>query len=160
MQSNNSYTPGVRLGIDFGQVRIGVARCDSGMILAMPVTTVLNNDDSVTQILDLAEEVGSAIIYVGNPINLHGSETQSTVHAKQFARMLAIEIAQRQHEIQVRLIDERLTTVSAAELLRESGKDARSSKHLIDQASAVQLLELAMDVERKQGTWAGTPVLP
>jgi putative Holliday junction resolvase len=92
-------------------------------------------------------------LYVGDPLSLSGSETASTKDAREFALQLA-ELA----SVPVRLVDERLTTVIASSKLRQSGKNAKTSKDLIDSASAVEILEQALNISKQSGQPAGLRV--
>ncbi|WP_173924147.1 Holliday junction resolvase RuvX [Agromyces sp. Marseille-P2726] len=144
--------PGVRLGIDVGRARIGVARCDAGAVLAVPVETVprhADGDDDVRRVLDLAEEFGAIELVVGNPLSLSGGSTASTDDAVDFAERLAATGAR------VRLVDERLSTVSAQQALRASGRSSRSQRPIVDQVAAVIILQHAIDTERASGVEPG-----
>jgi putative Holliday junction resolvase len=113
------------------------------------------DDDSQTvrQILKIVVENEVDEIFVGDPVSLSGEQTASTADARDFAAVL-----QTACRVPVRLIDERLTTVSAARNLRDSGKNAKSSKGFIDSASAVVILESALQTERVSGRAAGIAV--
>jgi len=143
---------GARLGIDVGRARIGVARCDAGAVLAVPVETVARapeGDADVRRILDLADEFGAVELVVGNPLSLSGGPTASTDDAIGFARRLADAGAR------VRLVDERLSTVSAQQALRASGKSSRKQRPIVDQVAAVIILQHAIDAERTSGIAPG-----
>jgi putative Holliday junction resolvase len=130
---------GRRLAIDVGKVRIGLAVCDIEGILATPLSAIarsIPDDDSLNEIAAIADENQVIEVYVGDPIALSGGTTASTKDARDFAEKLAAWI-----NIPVRLVDERLTTVTASSKLRLSGKDSREAKSLIDSASAVEILE-------------------
>lgn len=145
--------PGVRLGIDVGRARIGVARCDPSGMLAVPVETVARSrsDDGmdIRRVLELATEYEAVEIVVGNPIALSGRATASTADAMAFARGLMAT------GTPVRLVDERLSTVSAQHSLRSAGRRARTHRSVIDQAAAVIILQHALDSERTSGRAAG-----
>lgn len=146
---------GVRLGVDVGKTRIGVARSDPHGMLATPVETVRREhcgDADVRRILALAAELEAVEIVVGLPLNLKGKHTPSTADAIAFAEALAA------HDIQVRLVDERMSTVSAIGHLHASGKTIKGSRDVVDQAAAVVILQHALDSERAQGVPAGTLV--
>lgn len=136
---------GKRIAIDVGTKRIGVATTDSANILCSPLATVSDVSEVLTH---LDESV--CLIYVGLPLNLKGEFTPSTRMALDFAKQLGNTTT-----IPVRLIDERLTTNLAQGNLREAGKAAKSSKGIIDQASAVVILEEALRIEKITGTPAG-----
>jgi len=151
---------GVRLCFDVGQVRIGVAKCDRDQILAVPVMTLQADDQADANVSALISEIVPAVIYVGLPINLKGANTASTQAAISFADQLSQTEVVTSQEIEIRLIDERLSTSSALGALRDSGKSARDSKGLVDQAAAVEILELALAIEKRTGSLAGTEISP
>lgn len=148
------FRRGVRLGIDVGRARIGVARCDPDGLLAVPVETVPRSDAAVGRIAELAAEYEPLELVVGLPINLRGEDTASTADAREFAEALG-----RACGIAVRLIDERLSTVTAHQALRASGRTQRTSRGVVDQAAAVVLLQHAIDTEKNTGNPAGTPLI-
>jgi putative holliday junction resolvase len=149
----SDFRRGRRLGIDVGRARVGVATCDPDGLLATPVETVPRDDASVTRITALAEEYSAVELLVGLPMNLRGEDTASTQDARDFAAALAAASA-----LPVRLVDERLSTVSAHAALRSSGRSQRSSRSIVDQVAAVVLLQQALDVEKSTGRPPGTPV--
>lgn len=147
--------PGVRLGIDVGRARIGVARCDAGALLAVPVETIardLDGDADVRRVLELADEFGAMELVVGNPLSLSGAATASTADAVAFAGRLAAGGSR------VRLVDERLSTVSAQQALRSAGRSSRSQRPVVDQVAAVIILQHAIDSERTSGIEPGRTV--
>ncbi|APZ34540.1 Holliday junction resolvase RuvX [Microbacterium aurum] len=146
----SGFRPGVRLGIDVGTARVGVARCDRDGLLAVPVETVPRTDAAPQRVAELADEYSAFELLVGLPISLNGNETASTADARAFAAALQAASA-----LPVRLVDERLSTVSAHAALRESGRSQRSSRRIVDQVAAVVLLQQAIDVEKSTGTPAG-----
>lgn len=146
---------GVRLGVDVGRVRVGVARSDPHGLLATPVETLARRDDAVAGIRRLIAEYEAVEVIVGLPLSLSGAETASTVDSRAVADELAAAAG-----VPVRLVDERLTTVSAARDLRASGRNAKSSRSVVDQAAAVILLQHALDLERSTGNPPGTLVEP
>lgn len=147
------FRRGARIGVDVGRARVGVARCDPDGLLATPVETVPRDDAAVARVVALAEEHSAVEILVGLPLNLRGEDTVSTADARGFAAAVAAASA-----LPVRLVDERLSTVSAHAALRDAGRSQRSSRRIIDQVAAVVLLQQALDVEKSTGRPAGTPV--
>jgi putative Holliday junction resolvase len=141
---------GVRVGVDVGTVRIGVARSDLHGMLATPVETVARGIGDLERILSIATEIDAFELIVGLPLALSGAETASTRNAKEFARRLASAT-----ELPVRLVDERLSTVSAQAALRASGRSSRQSRPVIDQVAAVIIVQHALDFERTAGTPPG-----
>ncbi|WP_312672455.1 Holliday junction resolvase RuvX [Microbacterium sp.] len=149
----SGYRRGVRLGIDVGRARVGVARSDPDGMLAVPVETVPRDERSLTRIAELAAEYEPLEIVVGLPVNMQGADTPSTVDAREFAAAL-----QRRSGVPVRLVDERLSTVSAHAALRSSGRSQKNSRSIVDQVAAVVLLQQAIDTEKSTGNPAGAPV--
>ena len=150
----DGFRRGVRLGVDVGQARIGVARCDPDGMIAIPVETVpRQTGDPVARIVALAEENEAMEIVIGLPLNLRGEDTASTRDARDFARAVA-----EASPLTVRLVDERLSTVSAHAALRDSGRSQRSSRRIVDQVAAVVLLQQALDVEKRTGAAPGESV--
>lgn len=146
---------GVRLGVDVGTARVGVARSDPDGLLAVPVETVPRDERSVARIVELAAEYDAIELLVGLPTSLSGRETASTADARGFAGELATA-----SDRPVRMVDERLSTVSAHTALRQSGRSQRRSRNIVDQVAAVVLLQQALDVERHSGSPAGVAVPP
>ena len=144
-----SIRPGVRLAIDVGRARVGIARSDPDGLMAFPVETV-SRDSALDAIGHLVADYAPLDIIVGLPLNMAGEHTPSTDDAVDFARTLANAI-----ERPVRLVDERLSTVSAMAGLHSSGKSVKSAKPVIDQASAVIILQHCLDTETLTGTPPG-----
>lgn len=148
---------GARLGIDVGKARIGVAKCDPQAMLATPLETVtrdLTGDTDVERIVGLAHEWKAIEIIVGLPLSLSGARTPSTEDAQKFAELIA------KHFSEVRLVDERLSTVSAQAQLHSAGHNTKRSRSVIDQAAAVVILQHAIDSERMIGKPSGLIVDP
>ena len=147
---------GSRLAIDVGTVRIGLAVSDPDSIVSTPWPALVRSKllvESLQEILSLISENGVIEVYVGDPLSLSGVETASTQDARQFALQLA-ELT----SVPVRLVDERLTTVTASAKLRLNGKNTKAAKSLIDSASAVEILEQALNVSKQSGKPAGLRV--
>ena len=144
---------GVRLGIDVGRARVGVARCDRDGLLATPIETLSRDDGTVAAIAAHVAELEPIEIIVGLPLSLSGADTASTQDAREVAEALAGAVA-----IPIRLVDERLSTVSAQRALRDSGRSTRGSRSVIDQVAAVIILQNALDSERTAGRPPGVVV--
>lgn len=145
---------GARLGVDVGSVRIGVATCDPSGLLATPVETVRRGRGDLARIAEIASEHDVIEIVVGLPTSLSGTEGPAAEGARAFAARLARRVA----GTDVRMFDERLTTVSAHAGLRASGVRGRDRKAVVDQAAATILLQAALDAERLTGRPAGEKV--
>jgi putative Holliday junction resolvase len=145
----------VRLGVDVGTVRIGVARSDLHGMLATPLETVPRGAGDLARLAELAVEYEATEIVVGLPIALSGNETASTADARRFAAELAAVQGSP-----VRLVDERLSSVSANAALRASGRNSRTSRSVVDQVAAVIILQYALDFERSADQPPGVVVNP
>ncbi len=144
---------GVRLGIDPGDARIGVARSDPEGILATPVVTVRRGQGDLGRIRSLCREADAVEVLVGLPRSLSGSEGPAAEKVRQFATRLARRVA----PVPVRLVDERLSTVTAEAMLRDQGVRGAGGRRraVVDQAAAVVILQHALDTERATGRAPG-----
>jgi putative holliday junction resolvase len=138
---------GVRLGLDPGDARIGVARSDPTGFLATPLETVRRGRGDLSRVARLVREAEAVEVVVGLPRSLSGREGPAAVKAREFAARLAARI----DPVAVRLQDERLTTVSAEAMLRDRGKKGAERRAVVDQAAAVLILQHALDTERATG---------
>lgn len=135
---------GRRIAFDYGDVRIGVAICDRDAILASPLTTLQSKDAKLfDQISLLISEYEPVALYVGEPLNLSGVSSSSAQKARLFADKLSAVFA-----IPVMMIDERLSTVSATNAMRDSGVNAKEARAKVDMAAAVAILEQAIRLEK------------
>ena len=146
----------MRLAVDPGSVRIGVARCDPGAMLATPLTVLRRGKGDLDALASLAEAEDAMEILVGLPKSLSGRAGPAAVTAKQFAADLAARVA----PLPVRLVDERFTTATAHDALRAGGHDSRARRHSVDSAAAAVLLEAALESERRTGDAPGDLVSP
>jgi len=146
----------VRVALDVGSVRIGLAKCDPEGLLATPLALVSAGPLALQQVVDLVTEHDAVCIYVGKPISLNGKDTASTNLVMDFAKNLSALLIDT--STKVRLVDERLSTVSAQRGMREAGRSVKQSRDAIDQAAAVVILEHALDTERHSGGFAGEEV--
>ena len=137
---------GRRMAFDYGDMRIGVAVCDPDGILATPVTTLKQKDSNFwDQVVVLIKEYEPIHIYIGSPKHLSGQDGASVEKAEEFRNEIVDRTA-----IDCTMIDERLSTVSAARQLKDSGMNSRESKSAIDQAAAVAILEQALAIEKRK----------
>ncbi|MEU5883973.1 Holliday junction resolvase RuvX [Spirillospora sp. NPDC047279] len=142
---------GVRLGVDVGSVRIGVARSDPGGILASPLETVKRGKGDLDRLAELVTEHEAVEVVVGLPTSLSGREGPAAEGARRFAAGLAAKLPPES----VRLYDERLTTVTAESGLRAGGVHGQARRKVVDQAAAAVLLQAALDGERLTGRPSG-----
>jgi len=145
---------GVRLALDWGKARIGVAASDPSGILAHPVETIPAGPDAVARVQQLVAEYEPIEVVLGLPRNLAGVEGPAALAIRQVAAGLVAVLG----ELPVRLVDERLTTVTASRQLSGAGRNTRKQRAVIDQAAAVALLEQALQYERTTGRPLGTTV--
>jgi putative holliday junction resolvase len=137
---------GRRLGIDVGAVRVGVAVCDPGGVLATPLVTVPRDVDGgsdLRAIAGLVAEHEAVGVVVGLPRTLAGRDGPAAEAARAFADALAGVL-----DVPVELSDERLTTVVATRQLRERGVKGRKQRAVVDQAAAVAILQGWLDTHR------------
>ncbi len=143
--------PGVRLGVDVGSVRIGVARSDPGGLLASPLDTVRRGAGDISAVAALAAGNAAVEVVVGLAIGLAGREGKAAAQGRAFAEALAVRLA----PVPVRLVDERFTTVLAHSALQHGGYDSRARRESVDKTAAALLLQGALDAERSTGQPAG-----
>ena len=137
---------GRRIAFDYGDVRIGVAVSDPDSILSTPLATLKATDKSLLQqISEIFSDIEPVGIYVGRPALLSGIEGTAAEKAIEFASLLATIT-----QIPIEMIDERMSTVSAARNLRDAGRNAKDSKNAIDMAAAVAILEFAIEIEKRK----------
>jgi putative holliday junction resolvase len=150
VSGSESEPCGRRLGVDVGEVRIGVALSDPAGILATPLVT-LSRDRSGGRDLDalaaMVVEHEVVEVVVGLPRTLAGREGPAARAAADYARALGGRLGEG---VAVRLTDERLTTVSATRMLAERGVRGRKQRAVIDQAAAVEILQGWLDARRAE----------
>lgn len=174
---------GRRMAVDVGAVRVGVATSDPDGLVATPVITITRGQDpgafasfrerldqpdaAVTlddapadlgQLIGFVEELDAAVIYVGYPRQLSGAEGAAAQAAEEYAYVLSRLLSRTASEPEVRLVDERMTTVTAHAELRAAGRKTRSHRPVVDQAAAVVIMRTALEGERLQGVRAGVAV--
>ena len=154
---------GVRLAVDVGSVRVGLAASDPDGLIATPVATLARDNSGKGRLpTDIASLVGEVeerrvgVVYVGLPRHLSGSEGA----ASEAARAYAVQLAQAISPVPVRMVDERMSTVSAHHALQASGRSGRRQRQVVDQAAAVVILQSALDAERASGRRPGERVEP
>ncbi|MER6916293.1 Holliday junction resolvase RuvX [Streptomyces sp. NPDC000594] len=147
---------GRRIALDVGDARIGVASCDPDGVLATPVETVPGRDVPAAhrRLRQIVEEYEPIEVVVGLPRSLSGGEGPAAKKVRAFATEMARGIA----PVPVRLVDERMTTVTATQGLRASGVTSRKGRSVIDQAAAVVILQNALESERTAGAPPGESV--
>ncbi len=135
-------SPHPALGIDYGDSRIGIAATDEFGIMAHPVETITTGHrDPLPRLREIAALRKVSTLVVGLPLRLDGSEGDSAMKVRAFAKRLASALP----DIPMFFVDETYTTADAAEKLREAGRKTHQQKHLIDQAAAVEILNRWME---------------
>lgn len=139
--------PGRRIGVDVGTVRIGVSVSDRDAVLATPLETVKRvtgfkdrDGADIDRLVHLCEQYEVVEVVVGLPRDLQGNGSASVKHAKEIAFRI-----RRRTGLPVRMADERLTTVVAANAMRAAGTSERAGRRFIDQAAAVEILQSWLD---------------
>lgn len=138
---------GVRMGVDVGAVRVGVALSDPGGILATPLVTLRRDVDGDSDIVELVRLIGEHEVFeivVGLPRTLAGNRGPAALAAEEYAARLA----SRATPVPVKLADERLTTVIASRTLAGRGVRGKRQRAVVDQAAAVAILQSWLDAER------------
>jgi putative Holliday junction resolvase len=146
----SEHRAGVRIGVDVGSARVGVAASDPSGTFASPVETLrrdLEGGQDLAALARLVAEREAVEVVVGLPRLLSGAEGEAARLAREYAAGLARLIA----PTPVRLVDERLTTVAAHKRLRDSGVPGRGQRAVVDQAAAVLILQSALDTETASG---------
>ena len=134
------------MGVDVGTARVGLALSDPTGTLASPLETLrrAKNKSDLDRLAALVVEHEVTEVVVGEPVHLSGASGASAQDANNYAQ----ELADRIPDVPVILIDERLSTVTAASHLREGGIDSRKQRPVIDQAAAVVILQQFLDSGR------------
>lgn len=148
----------VRVGVDVGTVRVGVALSDPDGILATPVETVPRGeaeDGGVARVVEIVREHAAGVVYVGLPKGLSGADGSSS----QAARTYGVHLARAVAPVTVRLVDERMSTVVAHRAMHASGRPGRRHRAVVDQVAAVVILQSALDAERARGERVGEAVI-
>lgn len=159
--AGRAYPQGIKLGVDVGTVRVGVALCDRDGILATPYKTLDRNpkkNSDVRVIAGLVQELGAVQVIVGLPRTMKGEEHASARMATDYAELLAGELASRGLDVPVCLVDERLSSVTAHRNLHEAGMSSRNHRKVVDQVAAAGILQHAIDMQKARGTDVGTRV--
>lgn len=139
------------MGVDVGDVRIGVAVSDPDGLLATPLETVAAGPDALDRLRAIVIDHEALECVVGLPLSLSGREGPAATKVREFATGLRDAIA----PVPVRLVDERMSTMTADDQLRESRLSGAGKRAIIDQAAATVILQAALDAERTRGTAPG-----
>jgi putative Holliday junction resolvase len=152
----SSMRRGRRIAVDVGDARIGVASCDPDGLLATPVETVPAGKKSVGRLTAIVAEYEAIEVVVGLPRSLSGREGPAAAKVRDYAAQLAARV----YPVPVRLVDERMTTVTATAGMRAAGVKSKQGRSRIDQAAAVVILQSALETEKTSGRPPGETVQP
>ncbi|GAA1238493.1 Holliday junction resolvase RuvX [Kitasatospora nipponensis] len=155
-QEPKPWRRGRRIAVDVGDARIGVASCDPDGLIATPVETVPAGGRSQARLQAIVEEYDAIEVVVGLPRSLSGKEGPAAEKVRAYAGRLAMRL----YPVPVRLVDERMTTVTATQGMRAAGVKAKKGRAAIDQAAAVVILQSALETERVSGRAPGESVEP
>ncbi|MGV9185723.1 Holliday junction resolvase RuvX [Arcanobacterium canis] len=144
------FRRGVRISVDVGMARVGVAKCDSAGILATPLATLARGKNDFGQVARWIDEFDAIEVVVGLPLNMDGTEGKSAKECRRWARRLSKRV-----NVPIRLVDERMSTVTAHRQLHEAGRAEISHRAVIDQVAAVVILESALQFEKNTGREPG-----
>jgi len=132
------------LGVDWGEVRIGLAVSDETGTIASPYKVIPNGGEAAQAVVNAASVTGAEEIVVGYPLTLTGAEGPATERVQDFAREI-----QRRVSVPIKLVDERFTTKAAEEKLRAAGASREKVKKTADAAAAALILQTYLDVSKK-----------
>jgi len=137
---------GRRIAFDYGDARIGVAVSDPDSILSSPHSTLKATDKNLFKsIIAIFQEIEPVQIFVGRPALLSGNSGSASEKAEEFAKKLT-EIT----DVEIVMVDERMSTISAARSLREAGRNAKDSKSSIDMAAAIAILDFGIELQKSK----------
>ena len=136
------------LGIDLGEARIGLAISDELGMLAHPLETVhvKETPDPVARIAQIVARDDIGTIVLGLPRNMNGTYGPAADKAREFAEKLRAKVP-----CEVKLWDERLTSVAAQRSLHEAGRNVKNSRAVIDQVAAQMILQGWLDAQAMLG---------
>lgn len=134
------------LGLDLGSKTLGVAIGDTTHIIATPYETVLYKDfeDLFSKLKIIIDEFNITDIIIGNPLNMHGTESKRSIESKKLK-----EVIENKLNLNVYLIDERLTTIQAEKLLINNKTRRSNRKKVIDKLAATIILQTYLDRRSK-----------
>ena len=128
------------LGIDYGDVRTGLAITDSLNITAQGLETIYNNgsDKMILKKIDvILEEYEIDTIVIGKPLNMNGTKSERTEITEKFIHKLKCKY----NKLKIETVDERLTTVAAHRTMNFLDVNKNKKKNIVDTISAVYILE-------------------
>jgi putative holliday junction resolvase len=128
------------MGIDYGNVRLGIAISDPLFMNAYPLTTLSQDAKLMNNLKELLAKNAVTKIILGFPKNMNGSIGPAAQKVLEFKNTLEMNF-----QLPVELVDERLSTVQAGRLLHENNQNTRKQKNKIDMAAAAVILQNYLD---------------
>jgi len=130
------------MGLDYGEKRIGVAISDPTGFLAQPLKTIhyQSQKEAIEEICQLVEAHQVAEVVLGLPLTLAGGDSRKTREVREFAEKLRAKLP-----VPLKLLDERLTTRQAHQVLRQMGKKPGKHRDIVDQIAAQYILQTFLD---------------
>lgn len=130
------------MGIDFGLARIGIALSDDTKFLASPYMTYKRkgNDEDISFFISLIKQKQVDEIVCGLPLNMQGEEQAIAVSTREFISQIT-----RNLDIKVTFVDERLSSILAEDMLKETEKDWKKRKEKLDAVAASIILQDYLD---------------
>ncbi len=128
----------VIMSVDLGKARTGLALCDKTEFLASPYKVIFEKSPQklLQKVADAAKEAKAALIVVGLPKNMDGSEGESAQNARAFAAQLA-ELT----GVETVMQDERGTTITAHSFLNDTNTRGKKRKNVVDEVAATIILQ-------------------
>ena len=137
------------IGIDYGEVRVGVSCSDDLGMFAHPLETIhVKKIDPIKRIIEIAEEKKIQAVIIGMPRNLDGSYGSAAKKVESFLKKIKTALP----EVQVVEQDERFTTTVAQKKLQDTGHTVKSSRQIIDEVAAVEILQSFLDQNGEYST--------
>ncbi len=135
----------VIMAVDLGKARTGIAASDKTEYLAYPVEVIAERRREVLlqKVCEKAKELKAELVVVGLPKNMDGSEGESAQNARAFAEKL-----QDESGLEIKLWDERCTTVTAHGYMNDTNTRGKKRKAVIDEVAAVVILQSYLDSRR------------
>ena len=133
-----------KIGIDYGDARVGLAITDELGITAQGLETVHHNGNDkivLKRLEEIFKQYDIDTIVVGIPINMDGSKSERVEVTEKFIHKLKCKF----NKMQIERVDERLTTVAAHKTMNYLNIDKHEKKNIVDTLSAVYILETYMN---------------
>lgn len=133
------------MGIDYGDVRIGIAFSDLTRLIASPFETYTrkNLSTDIDYLVKLIKDKDVKIVVFGLPLNMDGSEGERVVKTREFAKLLIEKVP-----VKIDFMDERLTSVSAENILLSANVRRDKRKQVIDKLAATIILQEYLDTHK------------